>query len=85
MTLGRMSFKKGTVTDISDEQFVQELRAEHRLREAAEELRRAIADVNMTSALVEIKPSAFVEFLNDECPGADFWAEKLLRARHGLS
>lgn len=81
MTLEGMSFKNATVAGISDDQFVQELRAEQRLERAIDEMRRAIADVNKTSALVEIEPSAFDDFVNDELPDHDFWSERLSVAR----
>ena len=81
MTLARMSFSKVGTAGMSDDQLVQELRAEQRLKEAVEEMRRAIADVNKTSALVEIEPSAFDDFLSDEVPDHDYWAEKLSIAR----
>ena len=81
MTLEGMNFRTAAVSVISDDQFVQELRAERRLEEAINEMRRAIADVNKTSALVEIEPSAFEDFVSDECPDNDFWAERLSIAR----
>ena len=77
MTLEGMNFTTG----ISDDQFVQELRAERRLEEAIDEMRRAIADVNKTSALVEIEPPAFDDFVSDECPDHNYWTEKLSIAR----
>ena len=79
MNLNHLNFRALTI--ISDDQFVQELRAERRLLEAIDEMRRAIADVNKTSTLVEIEPSAFEDFLNDECPSRDFWEETLSTAR----
>ena len=81
MTLGRMSFTKSATAGMSDDQLVQELRAEQRLKEAVDEMRRAIADVNKTSALVEIEPSAFDDFVSDEVPDHDYWSEKLSIAR----
>jgi hypothetical protein len=80
MTLGQLDFTNGAITGISDDQFVQELRAERRLLAAIDEMRLAIADVNKSSALVEIEPSAFEDFVNDECPSATYWDEKLSMA-----
>ena len=80
MTLEGMKFTTG----ISDDQFLQELRAEHRLKEAIDEMRRAIADVNKTSALVEVEPTAFDDFVSDECPDHNYRNEKLSMARQTL-
>jgi hypothetical protein len=81
MTLGRWDFtNSSSAVSISDDQFVQELRTERRLLEAIDEMRRAIEDVNASSALVEIEPSAFDDFVNDECPSEEYWAEKLSAA-----
>lgn len=82
MTLGMFDFRSSRAAGISDEQELEELRAQRRLFTAIAELRNAIEDVNASSAVVEIEPSAFEDFLNDECPSAEYWAERLSQARN---
>jgi hypothetical protein len=48
---------------------------------ALAEMRAAIEDVNAISVLVELEPSAFEDFLNDEFPNEGYWDEKLSLAR----
>jgi hypothetical protein len=82
MTLGHWNFAGSrAVVGISDDQLAQEQRVERRLQAAIAEMRRAIDDVNKTSAVVEIEPSALEDFVSDECPDHDYWAEKLTKAR----
>jgi hypothetical protein len=85
VTLDWRHFKSAGNIGISDDQFFQELRVRRRFEQAIDAMRSAIKDVNETSTLVEIEPSAFEDFLNDECPSHEYWAEKLSRARHGFS
>lgn len=82
MTLGLINFRNSRAV-LSDDQEGEELRVQRRLTAALSELRSAISDLNHASALVEIEPSALEDFINDECPSAEYWAEKIERARHG--
>jgi hypothetical protein len=81
MTLGWSEFREALRIGISDDQLARELTAERRLKAAIAEMRRAIEEVNKSSALVEIEPSAFEDFVHDECPSDDYWAEMLYAAR----
>ena len=51
--------------------------AQRRFFSAVAERRAAIDDVNTSSVVVEIEPSAFEEFLNDECPSPEYWDERV--------
>jgi hypothetical protein len=77
MTIGWLNKPFG----LSDDQEAEELRAQRRLLAAIAEMQSAIADVNATSVLVEIEPSAFDDFVRDQCPSDRYWAEKISEAR----
>ena len=80
MTLGMFDFGRGRVVGIGDDQQREEHEAQKRLAAAVAEMRAAIEAVNHSSALVEIEPSAFDDFVSDELPSADYWGEKLAAA-----
>jgi hypothetical protein len=77
MTVGWPNRTFGT----SDDQESDE-NALRRLAAAIVEMRGAIEDVNKTSVLVEIEPSAFEDFVHDQCPTSPHWWEKIRAARH---
>ena len=83
MTLGMFSFNGARRIGISDDQERNELAAQRRFFAAEAEMRAAIDQVNASSVLVEIEPSAFTDFLNDECPTREYWNGKLADARYG--
>jgi hypothetical protein len=83
MNIGLFDIRRSQAFGLSDDQEKAELRTQRRFEAAAAEMRKAIEDVNASSALVEIEPSAFEDFLNDECPSADYWAERVAAARRG--
>lgn len=82
MTLGMFDFRNSRAVGMSDDQEREEVRTQRRLIAAIAEMRKAIEDVNDSSSVVEIEPSAFEDFLNDECPSAEYWAERLTQARN---
>ena len=81
MTLGWFEIRQARAYGISDDQEQEELRAQRKFFAAVAEMRAAIENVNASSSLVEIEPTAFEDFLNDECPNARDWDEKLTAAR----
>lgn len=68
---------------LSDAQLANELAAKEKLANAVEDMWRAIAAVNYASAVVKIDCHAFSEFIHDELPSAEGWAEKITEARNG--
>jgi hypothetical protein len=81
MTLGWLNTTGARAFGMSDDQEDDEFRVHRRSAAAIAEMKAAIEDVNASSVLVEIEPSAFEAFLNDECPTESYWAEKLAIAR----
>jgi hypothetical protein len=77
MTLGLFDFRYSQLQGLSDQQQTDEVEAQRRLVLAIAEMRLAIEVVNNSSVLVEIEPSAFEDFVSDECPDPTYWAEKL--------
>lgn len=68
---------------ISDEQTEREHRAAARLWKAIIEMELAIDEVNTLSCLVEVSGQAFQDFVHDEIPSRQGWAEKINAARRG--
>jgi len=83
MTVGFQGFRSARSLGITDQQRDDEIRSQRRLETAIAELRHAIADVNASSVVVEIEPSALDDFVSDELPTPGYWDEKLALARHG--
>ena len=73
-------FRRAHFAGLSDEQQRHEMAAQRRLAEAIAQMRAAIDELNSSSVLVEIEPSAFDDFVSDECPSPEYWAEKLSMA-----
>lgn len=81
MTVSWLNIREARAFGLSDDQERDESRAQRRLNAAIAEMRAAIEDVNSSSVLVEIEPSAFENFISDEFPGREHWDEKLNAAR----
>jgi len=81
MTLSWLNIREARVFGLSDDQEKDELQAQKRLAAAVAEMRAAIDEVNSSSVLVEIEPSAFEHFVSDELPSERYWGEKLSEAR----
>ena len=77
MNAGLFNFRGARPLGISEQQQDDEIRAQRRLTAAVSELRRAIEDVNASSVVVEIEPSALEDFVTDELPAPIYWDEKL--------
>lgn len=77
MTLGFHYYRNARAGGISDDQKDHEFRAQRRFFDAVTEMRAAIEELNASSVVVEVEQSAFEDFLNDECPSPEYWADKL--------
>lgn len=68
---------------MSDAQLEREHEVSARLWKAMCEMALAIDAVNTLSAVVQIDPQAFQDFVHDEVPSRLSWLEKINAARRG--
>jgi len=80
MTLSWPNIREARAFGLSDIQERDELRVQRRLTAAITESRAAIEDVNSSSILLEIEPSAFDNVVSDELSSDQYWAEELREA-----